>query len=80
MSPYEILYPGASVEHYNPEPGNLWMARLLEAWPSAVWLNPVPEEHWTYTHSITLIREILGDRMFPLTLKGLDAAMAELTR
>jgi uncharacterized protein with von Willebrand factor type A (vWA) domain len=80
MSPYEIAYPGGSVEHYNPEPGQQWLARMLETWPSAIWLNPLPEGHWKHTHSIGLIREIMGDRMFPLTLKGLDAAMGELTR
>ncbi|MCF8479601.1 MAG: VWA domain-containing protein [Rhodospirillum sp.] len=80
MSPYEIATPGGSVEHYNPEPGQQWLARMLEAWPSAVWLNPVEKGHWDYTHSIGMIREIMGDRMFPLTLKGLDAAMGELTR
>ncbi|WP_413205294.1 vWA domain-containing protein [Rhodospirillum sp. A1_3_36] len=80
MSPYEIAYPGGSVEHYNPEPGQQWLVRMLEAWPSAAWLNPVPEGHWDYTHSIGMIREIMEGRMFPLTLKGLDSAMGELTR
>jgi len=80
MSPYEITYPGGSVEHWNEEPGALWMQRLLEVYPKTVWLNPVPEKHWAYTHSIRLMQEIMGGRMFPLTLEGLDGAMRELTR
>jgi uncharacterized protein len=80
MSPYEITLPGGSVEHMNEEPGQAWMQRLLAHFPRAVWLNPVPEAHWGYTHSITLIRRILGERMYPLTLEGLDRAMRELVR
>ena len=80
MSPYEIAYPGGSVEHWNEEPGALWMQRLLQVYPKTVWLNPVPEKHWSYTHSIQMMREIMGERMFPLTLEGLDGAMRELAR
>lgn len=80
MSPYEISHPGGSVEHYNPEPGGLWLERLLKIYPATVWLNPVPERHWGSTHSIQMIRQILGGRMYPLTLDGLDRAMRELLR
>ena len=80
MSPYEITYPGGSVEHWNEEAGGLWMERLLNIYESAVWLNPVPERHWEYTPSIQIVQQIMGDRMFPLTLQGLDGAMRELSR
>jgi uncharacterized protein with von Willebrand factor type A (vWA) domain len=80
MSPYEIIQPGGSVEHWNREAGSVWLSRLLAQWPHAVWLNPVPEQHWGYTHSTGMIREIFGGRMFSLTLAGLDAATRQLSR
>ncbi len=80
MSPYEIAYQGGSVEHWNPEAGALWLQRALNQWPNAVWINPVREKHWSYTHSIGMIREIFADRMYPLTLKGLEQATKELSR
>lgn len=80
MSPYEIMQAGGSVEHMNEEPGARWMQRLTQTYPHAVWLNPVPENQWDYTHSIRMVRQLMGGRMFPLTLEGLDAAMRELTR
>jgi hypothetical protein len=80
MSPYEITMPGGSVEHWNEESGEAWMRRLLGHFPKAVWLNPVPERHWGYTHSISLVRGLVGGRMFPLTLEGIDRAMRELVR
>jgi uncharacterized protein with von Willebrand factor type A (vWA) domain len=80
MSPYEIEYPGGSVEHWNAEPGRMWVQRLLDHFPHNVWLNPVPERVWHYTHSIRILSEMLEERMFPLTLEGLDAAMRELNR
>ena len=80
MSPYEIAYAGGSVEHWNPEPGALWLQRVLQQWPNAVWINPVPEKHWTYTHSIGMIRDMFGGRMYPLTLAGLDSATRDLSR
>nr|WP_022696568.1 VWA domain-containing protein [Euryhalocaulis caribicus] len=81
MSPYEIAMPGGSVEHYNEEAGAIWLKRMAETWPSLVWLNPVPERYWDYTASIGMVQEIIGeDRMFPLTLPGLDNAMKTLTR
>jgi uncharacterized protein with von Willebrand factor type A (vWA) domain len=80
MSPYEITHKGGSVEHMNDEAGLLWIQRLATTYPAAAWLNPVPEERWRYTPSIELIREAMADRMFPLTLAGLDDAMRSLTR
>ena len=78
MSPYELMLPGGSVEHWNDEPGAEWLKRLLRTWPSAVWLNPVRESHWQYTSSIALVRELMQARMYPLTLQGLADAMASL--
>ena len=80
MSAYEIAYPGGSVEHWNEEPGGAWMLRLLDVFPSAVWINPVSRDHWDYTHSIHMMGEIMGWRMYPLTLEGLDEAMQELNK
>ena len=78
MSPYEIMQPGGSVEHWNPEAGKVWMQRITAHFPRLVWLNPEPEDRWGHTSSVQLTREIVGPRMFPLTLKGLDGAIAEL--
>ncbi|MBB4212741.1 vWA domain-containing protein [Rhodothalassium salexigens] len=80
MSPYEIVYPGGSVEHWNEEPGEAWLRRLLGVYHKAVWLNPVPERHWPYGQSIQMIRQIMDDRMYPMTLDGLDAAMRAVGR
>src|SRR3546814_6335457 len=80
MSPHEISTPGGSVEHYNEEAGITWMQRLTNTYPAAAWLNPVNENYWDYTHSIRMIREVMQNRMYPLTLEGLDDAMRELTR
>ena len=80
MSPYEIEKEGGSVERWNDEPGERWLRRLIEAYPKAVWLNPVPEKYWGGTTSIGMIRALMEDRMFPLTLDGIDRAMRALTR
>ncbi|MFZ5670201.1 MAG: vWA domain-containing protein [Pseudomonadota bacterium] len=80
MSPYEITYPGGSVEHWNEEPGAIWMDRVMQIYPSVVWLNPTAERHWDYTQSIGVMRQLVNDRMYPLTLDGLDKAMRELVR
>jgi len=80
MSPYEITHPGGAVEHWNEEAGAVWVRRILDHFPKAVWLNPVPENHWKYTQSITLMRQLFSDRMHPLTLEGIDHAMRELVR
>jgi uncharacterized protein with von Willebrand factor type A (vWA) domain len=80
MSPYELTVPGGSVEHMNEEPGAAWLDRLTRTYPHAVWLNPVPEEQWEFTHSIRMVKQLFAGRMFPLTLEGLDQAMRELVR
>ena len=80
MSPYEIAYPGGSVEHWNEEPGILWMQRLLDVYAHAVWVNPVPAAAWDSMASIQMVRQIIGGRMYQLTLDGLDQAMRELSR
>ena len=80
MSPYEIAYQGGSVEHWNPEAGSVWLQRVTAQWPNAVWLNPVPEKHWSFTHSIRMISELFSSRMYPLTLDGLERATRELSR
>lgn len=78
MSPYEITQVNASVEHVNEEPGAVWLTRLFSAWPRAVWLNPQPEDAWEHTMSLKLIQRLAGQRMFPLTLAGLDRAIRAL--
>ncbi|MEL7536019.1 MAG: VWA domain-containing protein [Pseudomonadota bacterium] len=78
MSPYEIVYAGGSVEHWNEEPGSVWLNRLLRHFDKAVWINPEPMPRWEYTPSIKLTRELMTDRMFPLTLAGLDDAIKAL--
>lgn len=78
MGPYEIAYPGGSVEHWNEEPGEVWLQRLLQHFPKAVWLNPQAQERWPYYHSIAMINTIMAKRMFPLTLSGLTDAIAAL--
>lgn len=80
MGPYEITHPGGSVEHWNEEPGALWIQRLCRHFPRAVWLNPYPQEGWPSSTSITLLRELLDQRMFPLTGEGLGDAIRALTR
>ncbi|MBK8209539.1 MAG: VWA domain-containing protein [Rhodospirillales bacterium] len=80
MSPYEIVNEGGSVEHWNDEAGIAWMRRILGVYSKAVWLNPAPEEWWEYTRSTQMIRQLFSDRMFPLTLDGLDRAMRCLGR
>ena len=80
MSPYEITQPGGSIEHWNEEAGAAWFVRLLRAFPSAIWLNPEPEQSWVYTPSVKLVRELIDDRMYALTLAGLDAGIRRLRR
>ena len=80
MSPYEITYPGGSVEHWNEEPGAIWVDRVAQTFEDMVWLNPTAERHWDYTPSVEVMRQLVGDRMFPLTLEGLEKAMKELAR
>ncbi len=78
MSPYEILQPGGSIEHWNEEPGAAWMKRLLASYPRHAWVNPEPQDRWEFTPSVRITRELFEDRMFPLTLAGLDRAMKSL--
>jgi uncharacterized protein with von Willebrand factor type A (vWA) domain len=80
MSPYEIVYPGGSVEHTNEEAGAIWLQRLLTVYPHAIWLNPQPESAWDYHESIRVTRQLMGERMFPLTLDGLDRGMRFLSK
>jgi len=80
MSPYEIVYAGGSVEHSNEEAGAVWMQRLLAVYPQTIWLNPQPEAVWDYHESIRITRQLMGDRMFPLTLEGLDRGMRLLSK
>ena len=81
MAPTEITHPGGSVEHWNEEAGGVWLRRIAETYPHFVWLNPTPENWWPHTYSVQLIREIIGpDRMFPLTLDGVDNAMKQLSK
>ena len=80
MSPYEITMPGGSVEHWNEEAGAVWLKRARQQWDKSAWLNPSPEKYWSYSASVGLIREVMDDRMYPLTIDGLDKAMRALTR
>jgi uncharacterized protein with von Willebrand factor type A (vWA) domain len=79
MSPYEILQPGGSVEHWNEETGAIWMQRLTQHYKHAVWINPTPPEHWAWTQSIKIIRELMDERMVPMTLSGLEEGMRALS-
>ena len=78
MSPYEILQPGGSVEHWNEETGAIWLKRMTDFYRNSVWINPTPESHWQWTQSIKLARELMEDRMYPMTVAGLENAMREL--
>ena len=78
MSPYEILHPGGANEHWNPEAGQVWLNRACAQWPNHLWINPVPEQHWSYTQSIRLIGEIFQGRMVPMTLEGIARGIKEL--
>ncbi|MCP4182453.1 MAG: VWA domain-containing protein [Hyphomicrobiales bacterium] len=79
MSPYEVVYPGGAVEHWNEESGETWLRRALDQWPQMIWINPVKENGWRYTQSTQMIQQLFGGRMYPLTLAGLDAGMKELS-
>ncbi len=80
MSPYEILQPGGSVEHWNEEAGDVWMRRLKEVYDKVIWINPVPENQWNYTHSIDLTSQLVEGHMYPLTVKGLEEGMSYLSK
>ena len=78
MSPYEIAYPGGSIEHWNEEPGSVWLKRMLDHFKNAVWMNPEEKQHWNFTPSIKLTHDLMEGRMYPLTLDGLSEAIKEL--
>ncbi|MEM9798449.1 MAG: VWA domain-containing protein [Pseudomonadota bacterium] len=80
MSPYEIAYPGGANEHWNEEAGQVWLERARDQWPLNLWINPLPQTHWDYTHSVRMVREIFEDRMVPMTLEGITEGMRLLTR
>ncbi|HVX91809.1 MAG TPA: VWA domain-containing protein [Xanthobacteraceae bacterium] len=80
MAAYELMMPGGSVEHMNEEAGQVWLERVARTYPACVWLNPVPESEWRHTQSVLMVRRLMGGRMYPLTLDGLDRAMRELVR
>ncbi|MEM7728431.1 MAG: VWA domain-containing protein [Pseudomonadota bacterium] len=81
MSPYEVAMRGGSVEHWNEEPGAVWLKRIADIYPHLVWINPTAEKYWEFSQSLKMIQEIIGaDRMFPMTLSGLENAMRELAR
>jgi uncharacterized protein with von Willebrand factor type A (vWA) domain len=81
MAPYEITHEGGSVEHWNEESGATWLQRIVDTWPHLIWINPTPQKWWEHSYSTRLVQEIIGaDRMFPLTLEGVDEAMKELAR
>ena len=79
MSPYEIQHPGGSVEHWNEEAGATWMKRLLDTYPKAIWLNPEPEQRWLHTPSIQMLSQLMEQRMYPLTVSGIERGMRELS-
>ena len=80
MAPYEITHAGGSIEHYNEEAGAVWLQRITEAFEHFVWLNPTPKEYWQHSYSIEIVNELVEDRMFPLSVKGLEESMALLTK
>ena len=80
MAPYEVTHVGGSIEHYNEEAGAVWIKRLTEVFDHLVWINPTPKTYWEHSYSIEIVKELLEDRMFPLSVKGLEEAMALLTK
>jgi uncharacterized protein len=80
MSPYEVTHPGGSIEHMNEEAGAVWLKRLTDTYPSAAWINPTPEAYWGHSASTAIVKRLMDDRMYGLTLEGLDEAMRELSR
>lgn len=80
MSPFEITYPGGSVEHHNEEAGSVWMERITEKFKHHIWINPNPESNWNYYESTRLLKEQVHDRMFPLTIEGIERGMRQLRK
>ena len=80
MAPYEITHAGGSVEHWNEEPGALWLTRFIESYDKVVWINPTPQETWEYSTSVGMTRDLVAGRMFPLTVRGLEEGMGHLSK
>ena len=80
MSPYEIMVPGGSNEHYNQETGKIWLERAINQWPSNLWINPTPESDWEFSHSTSIIKEIFEKRMVPLSINGIEQGIKTLTK
>ena len=80
MAPYEVSSPGGSVEYHNEEAGSVWMQRMGDTYEKLIWLNPVQDKYWEYTPSILMLRDLVEEKMFPLTLSGLERGMTELSR
>ena len=80
MAPYEITHTGGSIEHYNEEAGAIWMKRMSESFDNMVWINPTPKDYWEHSYSIEIVKELMEDKMFPLTVKGLEGAMGSLLK
>jgi|TARA_X000000950_G_scaffold271859_1_gene353673 uncharacterized protein with von Willebrand factor type A (vWA) domain len=80
MAPYEITHAGGSVEHWNEEPGAAWMERFSEVYEKIIWLNPTPQETWEYSSSVMMTQELIGGSMYPLTIKGLEEGMGQLSK
>ena len=78
MSPYEVAYPGGASEHWNAEAGDVWLKRAIDQWPASIWINPLSKKYWQYTHSVGMIQEVFMQRMYPMTLKGIEEGMKEL--
>ena len=80
MSPYEIVSSGGSVEHWNEEPGRYWFEKLTGTFDKVVWINPVPKDQWHWTQSIEICQQLVDDKMYPMTIEGLESAMAYLSK
>ena len=80
MAPYELTNPGGSIEHWNKESGESWINKVTGHFYKTAWLNPVHEDHWDYTSSVCILRDLFDNRMYPLTLKGLEDGMSELSK
>ncbi|HTO59145.1 MAG TPA: VWA domain-containing protein, partial [Pseudomonadales bacterium] len=80
MAPYEITHAGGSVEHWNEEPGAVWMSRFSHLYDKLIWINPTPQETWEYSNSVAMTRELVNGKMYPLTIRGLEEGMSALTK
>jgi uncharacterized protein with von Willebrand factor type A (vWA) domain len=80
MAPYEITHAGGSVEHWNEEPGALWLSRFSQIYQKMVWINPTPQETWEYSTSVGITRELVGGKMYPMTLRGIEESMGFLSK